>query len=95
MGVPVVTLAGDRHASRVSASLLTAVGFEAGIAHGPKEYVTTARLLAENPKMLTTARQTLRQTIYRSPLCDNRAHARTMTEIFRTVWRLWCEQAPD
>jgi predicted O-linked N-acetylglucosamine transferase (SPINDLY family) len=95
MGVPVVTLAGDRHASRVSASLLTAVGFEAGIAHSPEEYVTTARLLAENPKMLTTARQTLRQTIYRSPLCDNRAHARTMTEIFRTVWRLWCEQAPD
>jgi hypothetical protein len=45
--------------------------------------------------MLTTARQTLRQTIYRSPLCDNRAHARTMAEIFRTVWRLWCEQAPD
>ncbi len=64
MGVPVITLKGDRHASRVGASLLSAVGFEACITESAEEYVTTARLMAENPGILKTARRTLRGTVY-------------------------------
>lgn len=92
MGVPVVTLRGDRHAGRVGASLLNAIGFPAGIAETPDDYVMTARLLAENPGLLKTARRTLRDTVMHSPLCDGRSHAATLEQAFRAVWQIWCEQ---
>src|SRR4029077_2442406 len=49
MGVPVVTLRGDRHAARVGASLLTRVGLEALIADDEAGYVATAAALAGAP----------------------------------------------
>lgn len=94
MGVPVVTLAGDRHVARVGMSLLTAVGFEAGIASSPEDYVLTAKLLAEQPKLLATLRRNFRAEMSRSPLVDNQGHARAMEQAFREVWRMHCEQ-PD
>ena len=92
MGVPVITLRGDRHASRVGASLLSAVGFPAGIAESPEEYVATAKLMADHKGILKTTRRTLRDTMYRSPLCNQEAHARTLEEAFRATWNIWCEQ---
>ena len=92
MGVPVVALLGDRHAARVSASLLTAIGFPAGIATSREEYVLTAKLLAETPGLLKTLRRTLRETVMQSPLCNNQAHARTLEQAFREVWKMWCEE---
>jgi len=92
MGVPVVTLCGDRHAGRVGASLLSTIGFPAGIAASREEYVLTARLLAENPGLLKTARRSLRETVMNSPLCDGRSHAATLEQAFRAVWQMWCEQ---
>jgi predicted O-linked N-acetylglucosamine transferase (SPINDLY family) len=95
MGVPVITLAGDRHAGRVGASLLKTVGFEAGITKTSEEFVTTARLMAENPGILRTIRRTLRDTVYRSSLCDNKTHARTLEDALRATWQIWCEQRCD
>jgi len=92
MGVPVITLVGDRHASRVGASLLSAIGFGACISENAEEYVTTAKLMAENRSILKTARRTLRGTVQNSPLCDNKAHARKLEEAFRATWGIWCEQ---
>ncbi len=92
MGVPVITLMGDRHASRVGASLLNTVGFPAGIAQSPEEYVLTAKLMAEHCGVLKTTRRTLRETMHQSPLCDKEAHARALEEAFRAVWKIRCEE---
>ncbi len=46
MGVPVVALAGDRHAARVGASLLTAIGHPEWIAHSAGDYIRIAAALA-------------------------------------------------
>jgi predicted O-linked N-acetylglucosamine transferase (SPINDLY family) len=46
MGVPVVTLRGDRHAARVGASLLTQIEFTDLIANSVEEYVEIALALA-------------------------------------------------
>ena len=51
----------------------------------------TARLLADNPGLLRTARNSLRETLARSPLCDHQRHARQLELAFREVWRIWCE----
>ena len=93
MGVPVVTLAGERHAARVGASLLSAAGFPAGITERAEDFVTTARLLAEQPQLLVALRANLRADMARSPLCDATGHARALEEAYRAVWQIWCEAA--
>lgn len=71
MGVPVVTLAGAAHRSRVGASLLTAVGLEKLIARGIEEYVRIAVELAEQREWLFDLKGgALRDQMARSSLRD-------------------------
>ena len=76
--------------ARVGASLLGAAGFPAGIAERPADYVTTARLLAEQQQLLAALRANLRADMARSPLCDAAGHARALEEAYRAVWHIWC-----
>jgi predicted O-linked N-acetylglucosamine transferase (SPINDLY family) len=94
MGVPVVTLRGDRHAGRVGASLLTQVGLPDLIAASVEEYVEIAAALAGDAARLSDVRRSLRQRMAASPLCDGRAFARKIESAFRSMWRKWCE-APE
>jgi predicted O-linked N-acetylglucosamine transferase (SPINDLY family) len=71
MGVPVVTLVGDRHASRVGASLLTAAGCPQWIAHDRDAYVAAARAAAHHALADPTARQRLRDQLAASRLHDS------------------------
>jgi protein O-GlcNAc transferase len=91
MGVPVVTLRGDRHAGRVGASLLDQVGLTDLIANSVEEYVEIALALAGNPERLGDLRRSLRPRLAASPLCDGRAFAHKIEATFRHLWRLWCE----
>ena len=94
MGVPVVTLRGDRHAGRVGASLLSQIGLTDLIANSVEEYVKIALALAGNQGRLDELRRTLRPRMATSSLCDGRAFARKIEAAFRTMWQVWCE-APD
>ena len=94
MGVPVVTLRGDRHAGRVGASLLSQIGLTDLIANSVEEYVEIALALAGNPGRLDNLRRALRPLMVASPLCDGRVFARKMEAAFRTMWQHWCD-APD
>jgi protein O-GlcNAc transferase len=90
MGVPVVTLRGDRHAGRVGASLLSQIGLTELIANSVEEYVEIALALAGNPRRLDDLRRDLRPRMVASPLCDGGAFARKMEAAFRTMWQDWC-----
>jgi protein O-GlcNAc transferase len=90
MGVPVVTLRGDRHAGRVGASLLTQIGLRDFIANSVEEYVEIALALACNPRRLEELRRALRPRMAASLLCDGRAFARKIEGAFRTMWQHWC-----
>src|SRR6185436_10653249 len=70
MGVPVVTLRGDRHAGRVGASLLSQIGLPDLIANSVEEYVEIVVALASDPARLMDLRRSLRPRIAASPLCD-------------------------
>ena len=91
MGVPVVTLRGDRHAGRVGASLLTQVGLSDLIADSTEAYVEMAVALTSDPARLCELRQSLRPRMAASPLCDAPAFARKVEAAYRTMWRRWCE----
>jgi predicted O-linked N-acetylglucosamine transferase (SPINDLY family) len=82
MGCPVVTLAGDRHAGRVGASLLTAAGLPGLIAANATEYKAKVTELAD-PARLAALRQGLRAQIAASALCDAAGFAAGFEDAFR------------
>ena len=90
MGVPVITLAGDRHSSRVGASLLTSVGHPEWIASSADNYVERAVALASDAGALSLVRSTLRRDMLRSALLDQPAQGRRFGEAIRTMWRETC-----
>ncbi|HML15199.1 MAG TPA: tetratricopeptide repeat protein [Xanthobacteraceae bacterium] len=91
MGVPVVTLRGDRHAGRVGASLLGQIGLTDLIGNSVEEYVEIALALAGNPVRLNELRRSLRPCLAASPLCDGGAFAHKTEAAFRRMWQWWCE----
>jgi predicted O-linked N-acetylglucosamine transferase (SPINDLY family) len=90
MGVPVVSLAGDRHASRVGLSLLSAAGLPELVARTEDEFVTTAAALAADPARRADLRATLRSRLQSSPLMDAPAHSARFFSSLRSAWRAWC-----
>jgi len=91
MGVPVVTLAGDRHAARVGMSLLHTVGCEDLVAESLEGYVALATGLAGDPGRLAALREELRARMAASPLCDGDAFARVVEGAYRRMWERWCQ----
>lgn len=90
MGVPVVSLAGERHAARVGASLLDAVGLQDLVAHSADEYVRIATELATDLPRLHDLRSQLRARLASSRLCDAGRFARDMETAYRGMWQAWC-----
>jgi protein O-GlcNAc transferase len=93
MGVPVVSLAGENHVSRVGVSLLTNVGRPELVARTPAEYVKIAAGLAADLPRLAEIRSTLRERMRQSPLMDARRFACDVEEAYRNIWRKWCEKS--
>ena len=86
MGVPVVTLTGRTHVSRVGASLLTHLGSPEWIATTPDEYATICTCVASDLPHLASIRQGLRERVRNSPLCDATCFTRNLESAFRTMW---------
>ena len=90
MGVPVVTLAGQAHASRVGVSLLTNAGLPELIAADADNYIRIASRLAADVSRLAALRAGLRGRMAASPLVDAPRFARNVEHAYREMWRAWC-----
>jgi predicted O-linked N-acetylglucosamine transferase (SPINDLY family) len=90
MGVPVVTLAGDQHMSRVGASLLTAAGHPEWIARDEADYVRFATNLANTAPRSPAECNALRYTLQHSPLLDHAGQAARFGAALRECWARWC-----
>lgn len=86
MGVPVVTCRGDAFASRVGASLLTAIGLPELIAETADAYEALALRLAENPPELAAIKAKLAARLPVSPIFDP---ARLMRDVERAYAEMW------
>lgn len=87
MGRPVVTLVGDRHASRVGASLLTAIGRSEWIAQTPADYIRIARELALDRAARLQFALEARPTMARSALLDFSGQGQRFAVALRECWR--------
>jgi predicted O-linked N-acetylglucosamine transferase (SPINDLY family) len=86
MGVPVVTLRGRRMASRMSASVLRRMGFDAWIAESPDQYLHIARSLAADVDRLEAIRLGQREVFVASDLTDGARLARVIEAAYLAIW---------
>lgn len=93
MGRPVVTLRGDRHASRVGASLLTCIGHPELVGQNPDDYVRLAIELARNRERAIGISAGLRDAMKRSPLLDHVGQSKAFAQALRDCWRERCNRS--
>ena len=92
MGAPIVTLSGDRHASRVGTRLLSLIGLPELIADTEDAYVAIAASLAHDVERLEVLRAGMRERLRTSPICDIETMTRAVEMAYRQVWRRWCDK---
>ena len=90
-GVPVVTLKGALHAGRMVASLLAGCGLQELCTRTIPDYVGCAAALAASPARIRELRRTLPGRLERSPLFDHAACTRSLEQVYRRVWKRYCE----
>lgn len=96
MGVPVVSLAGNAHVSRVGLSILSQVGLADLVATSPDEYVAKAAALAQDAGRRRELRKGLRDRMRASPLLDATRFTRGLEAAYLDMWAAYAnrESAP-
>ena len=89
MGVPVVTLVGERHNSRFGYSLLMNLGLVEGVAFSPDEYAAKAVALAADFARLNALRLGLRRRMLDSPLMQAKNYMAELEMLYEGVWFDW------
>jgi predicted O-linked N-acetylglucosamine transferase (SPINDLY family) len=83
MGVPTITFIGDRHAARVSASIMTHSGFKELIAKDLNAYKSLAVNLAKDTDALIKLRSNMRERMKNSDLCNAKKFTANMEQAFQ------------
>jgi protein O-GlcNAc transferase len=86
MGVPTVTLPGEIFASRHSTSHLSNAGFPDWVARDIEDYIDLAVRRARDVSGLAAMRETTRDRVRRSPLCDGPRFGRALGLALRHAW---------
>ncbi len=86
MGVPMLTLTGERFVSRQGVGLLMNAGLAQWIAADKNDYVNQARMLSSDLPALAELRATLRERVLNSPIFDAGKFARNLET---ALWEMW------
>lgn len=96
MGLPLVTLAGDRLLGRQGAAALAGLGRSEWIARDAQDYVDIAVALARDGQARRQIRATQREQMHHSPLCDGAGLARALEDACEAMFDHWWNSArPD
>jgi predicted O-linked N-acetylglucosamine transferase (SPINDLY family) len=89
MGVPVITLAGQSMAQRMTASMLDAIGQPEWIAESEGDYVNRVVELARDVDLRRRLRFKQREKMLNSPLCDAPGLARSLEDTYEAMFDAW------
>lgn len=87
MGVPVITLMGNRHAARMVSSILYRIGLPELIARSKEEYIKLAQDLADNSDRLFSYRVDLREKMLNSQLCNYKEFVKCLEDNYFEIWK--------
>ncbi|MFM1842624.1 MAG: hypothetical protein RLZZ490_1360, partial [Cyanobacteriota bacterium] len=87
MGVPTLTLAGQKKMERMSTTILTTVGLDDFITTNSEDYIAKAVQFVARPDYLALLRQTLRQRLQASALLDGEDLTQALETAFRQMWQ--------
>lgn len=87
MGVPVVTLGGDRFCARHAVTHLASAGLPALAVEGEDAYVAMAAALVSDPDGLASIRGRLRDRLAASPALDGVRFTRALEAAFGAMWQ--------
>ncbi|WP_411879208.1 tetratricopeptide repeat protein [Polaromonas sp. YR568] len=90
MGIPVLTLAGERFLSRQGFGLLMNAGLPEWIATDTRDYLARAVSHAGDLQRLASLRRGLRQQVLDSPVFDASRFARRFETALHEMWQKWC-----
>lgn len=88
-GVPVITLSGESHRSRVGLSLLSQLGLESFVASSEQEYIDIAVMKASDLASLSELRKGMRDRMRSSTLMDR---SRFISELEAAYEQMWVEK---
>ena len=91
MGLPVLTRPGRGFASRVAASLLTAIGLPELIAQTAEDYERMALELAQSPDKLAALKQRLHENRTCTPLFDTEGFTKNLEDGYQQAYWRWSE----
>ena len=89
VGCPVLTMAGETFASRVAASLLSALDLHELITRSLADYQDAALRLARNAGLLVALRERLEVSREGSRLFDADRFARNLEKAYNTMWEIY------
>ena len=84
-GLPVLTAKGSNFASRVSESLLNAIGLPDLIAESPEDYIEKAVALANDPAKIAAYKAHLKEARTSAPLFDAKRFARHLDKAYEMM----------
>ncbi len=85
VGVPVVTLYGDRHAGRMVASVLSLLGLDELVAEDTESYCRVVKDLCRDQDRLSRYRAELRDRFDTSPLRDEKGFTKSLESEYRRI----------
>ncbi len=92
MGVPTLSLTGDKYVSRMGKAILTHIGLGSLAVTEAQQFVEKGVALAHDPVLLAKLRVHLRPAMQAGPLCDSRRLAGELEKAYRRIWQQWCER---
>ncbi len=94
MGVPVITLVGERHNSRFGYSLLVNIGLEELCAFSEEEYIQKAVALANDKERLREYHLTIRRKMEESPVMNDEIYMGELEQAYEKIFIAWLNKKP-
>jgi predicted O-linked N-acetylglucosamine transferase (SPINDLY family) len=88
-GVPVITLQGDHFASRVSSSILKAIGMPELVTTSLEEYKNLAVRLAKNQDQLEAVKKRIIENRLKNPLFDTPRFVKNLERVYKEMWEIY------